>query len=852
MMNIDCDWCICGKRALDGKLYCSYECQIKDASSIASSTAATLSASSSLSSSSASSFISSTTMVNNPSIPMINNPANSYNIFNCNIPRNNIPAQAWDPFRRRYSLPAVLHQSHKVNNINNLISINNNFKNNNSYNINNKPISSMSSLSSNCFHKFLNRSNSCYAFYHRGNTNTTIINQTLQPPPIIHTTTTTTSYYSYSKNNIDTNINNNINNNNLFNSSNIYQQHFSTSSYYKNNDNNSENLKKLNNIDENNTIYNNSINTINKFNNKKEPIIVIDYNDGSYNSNSHNQKECLKNNLNYESNNNHSFSSEDYLNSKVNKINKENDKNVVLLGNYLATNMLTSTSLITNALSRRSSITATSTINTTTTNVMASTSSYYFKNKFFSFSYKNFFMRKNMSNKSKFHDKCTGNNENNDNKKAIHLSHSTSNEDTSNEIMKKKQNNYKKQFIKKENEKSNEKKSNYSILNKLIRESNKQKTTDKIVDNNSKEYNENIDEIYTKRKEKNLFNNENKYNDSLSKLSIENTIYSKDDIEYSIMKNISIDNDNLKSEEPLSLEKENENFQASSLNRNNYKGNNFSFDKFIERIKEDSMYRINKNFRFGYNDDDQFCLNDYYFDGNEDVLNKNQFYKKNSEIDLYLRGKLSKSSVCIDHNYIDSSLKEYTKVNEKFKENYSNTPYDKINNSNELKSILFERPKDNNSLSYKSINNNSNNKLDPINSPIPGSELENDIQEDDFRDKIMKLNSVDSNTEIYQTNSPSVRIIFYSTPDTKKFTYGVININNKNVSTGTTIGNENESLLNYNKVNNLDQYNNNKIYAKSIDNRKYNHNRIKKNYQYSWLPNYLKDDDFDDMDSLYI
>jgi len=129
----------------------------------------------------------------------------------------------------------------------------------------------------------------------------------------------------------------------------------------------------------------------------------------------------------------------------------------------------------------------------------------------------------------------------------------------------------------------------------------------------------------------------------------------------------------------------------------------------------------------------------------------------------------------------------------------------------------------------------------------------NDSHYDDIRDKILNLNSVDSNTEIYQNNSPSVRIIFYSTPDTKNITYGVININNK-----STNGNNN---INNTKVNPNDsvviegnQYSNEnmKPVIQPIENhRKINH-KARELYKYSWLPNYLKDDDFDDLDSLYI
>ena len=117
----------------------------------------------------------------------------------------------------------------------------------------------------------------------------------------------------------------------------------------------------------------------------------------------------------------------------------------------------------------------------------------------------------------------------------------------------------------------------------------------------------------------------------------------------------------------------------------------------------------------------------------------------------------------------------------------------------------------------------------------------------------MKLNSVDSNTEAYQNNSPSVKLIFYSTPDTKKFTYGIININ-KNNTTSSTTSKKNSSIFNgnYNCINRMDQYIYDNIKQnKLIDNIKYNNNQRTRD-NYLWLPNYLKDDDLDDMDSLYI
>jgi len=213
-------------------------------------------------------------------------------------------------------------------------------------------------------------------------------------------------------------------------------------------------------------------------------------------------------------------------------------------------------------------------------------------------------------------------------------------------------------------------------------------------------------------------------------------------------------------------------------------------------------------------------------------------------------------------------------IEETYKNNHSLSPGENkvtiINNYTTVNGRLYNSSFE--SLSEKSesdvgINNIEKDKVIEV-----GETGKDNSHYDDIRDKILNLNSVDSNTEIYQNNSPSVRIIFYSTPYTKNITYGIININNKNTNSNDNDINNNNSDNNNNNINNNNSSNDNneKINHNSIieikcdhflnenknikpieSHEKLNH-KTKKLYNYSWLPNYLKDDDFDDMDSLYI
>jgi len=809
-MNIDCDWCICGKRALSGKLYCSYECQIKDAVSVASSSTATPSASSSLSSSSASSFISSSTIVNNSTIPLNYNATNAYNVYNYNLPRHNIPPQAWDPFRRRYSLPAVLHQNHnKNNNLSQLTplsnykntTINNTFGNgNNNTNINTKTFFNNNVNNNNNtaypyknIHRLLNRSNSCYAFYNRNNTS--IINQ----PPVIHTTTTT-SHYSINKNN---NINGpsiiTNNNNNPYISLNIYQQQHCYSHYDSSSKRNSEDSTKNNNITE---INNDS--DINEDHNQKEPMIVINLMNNTkcdptnINDNTHQCKEYhdkgMKNELKVNKFPNKSHSC-DFIEKRTEKIEqestiKEKEKNnPALLGSYLKANTIISNSLITNALSMRSSFTANSTIDTTATNVIASTTNtsslmnYHFLstdcdnnnnlklkgvvdkskdtslekllkksnllnkeykskeknsdlyNKFISFSYKKFFIRKNIdsnlhsdensfdseSSLSDHHQKIEKQINGNNNGKSIRhkedkkkpsyglfsrkVSSPCTIDQSTNETSPPPQNSNKRKesnpkniiYKNKRNALNNQRPVNSTdcqlngFNNSYVDDQNYFVNANHNDNNNSSEVDHSflIDDDSLINDDQDVLKNSGKnYEyDIMTTFPMDNTLMSDHECEKDHDSNCqqlpSINvcsmnsNDHLIFQEPLS--------DNSSLTSLSYKGNNFSFDEFIERNKEDNMYLINKNFRFGYNDDDQFCLNDYYYDGNVDALNKNQFYKKGSELDRILNYN--------NNNNNDNNNNDNNNNNNENNNNNNNEDDEDEDDENQNNLTEFERKK---------------------------------------------------------------------------------------------------------------------------------------------------------------